>query len=289
MEPTPGPSDLLAPVRQRLVALVAAALPDVVSPPAPLRRVRDFAPARRARAGAAPILAALEDDDFRAAVARAVARAATPEPDDPASLAARAWLSRPEGWRETLAGANGQLAGDPPPNGPGPGTTPVGGDRGGDGGGDGDAPELRERLQRAERVLGDLRSENARLRHTLGEERRTTRSTLAATTRSVGEAEQARVAAEQARVVAETVAAGRDRELRQAQSLLARRGAGAGAERRAVRAERDEVTVRTRLFYARREFYKAIAGDAAADAGGRAPLEAGAAVEALRVARDEDS
>lgn len=62
--PTPTTSDLPAPVRRRLAELAASALGDLPEnevPPA-LRRVRAFAPARRAKAAAGPLLAALDGD-----------------------------------------------------------------------------------------------------------------------------------------------------------------------------------------------------------------------------------
>lgn len=230
----PGPGDLPHPVRQRLVSLVATVLPDLTAPPAPLRRVRDFAPARRARAGAVPILAALGDDDFRQSVARVVGRGAPAEQDDPPGAAARAWLSRPEGWQQQLEDALAQLTRTTQLRQDPPAATPPA-DPGGS--------HLTEQLGRAERALAEARAENARLRRTLGEERRTRRVTRAA----LQAAHDAVAEAEQARATAESAASGRERELRQAQSQLARHEAGVGAERRAVRVERDEATVRTRL------------------------------------------
>ncbi len=61
-------------VRRQLVELAAAVLGEITEAeaPVPLRRVRGFAPARRARAGAAPLAVALEREPaFRQRVAAA--------------------------------------------------------------------------------------------------------------------------------------------------------------------------------------------------------------------------
>ena len=87
-------------VRARLVSLVAASLADVSPLPASLKQVAGFAPARRARLGAAAILSELErDDELRERVAVQVRVRATDEPGD---LAVLAWLERPEGWEDAV-------------------------------------------------------------------------------------------------------------------------------------------------------------------------------------------
>jgi hypothetical protein len=58
----PGLADLPDEVRHRVHALTAEVLPEVVKLPPPLRKVADFAPARRARLGAGAMTAALESD-----------------------------------------------------------------------------------------------------------------------------------------------------------------------------------------------------------------------------------
>jgi predicted RNA-binding protein with PIN domain len=104
------------PVRQRITALVATALPSMPMDemPMPLRRVARFAPNRRARMGGQAIAAQLASDplfrqrisgrvvtdlgDLGAAVASGMAPAAA----DPVEVAALAYLSRPQGWRELI-------------------------------------------------------------------------------------------------------------------------------------------------------------------------------------------
>ncbi len=104
-------------VRRQLVELAAAVLGELDEPatPAGLRRVRGFAPARRARAGAVPLAVALEGDPaFRQRVAAAW-RALHPElaetldtgtlppAADPHVALAGAYLIRPDGWADLVA------------------------------------------------------------------------------------------------------------------------------------------------------------------------------------------
>lgn len=118
--PEEQPEPLPAPVRQRVVALAAEVLgrlPPEQVPPA-LRRIARFAPAKRARAAAVPIGAALETDPvFRERVAHAVREGlpAMAEALDrgvglPAlpleDVAAAAYLLRPDGWRQHIAAAH---------------------------------------------------------------------------------------------------------------------------------------------------------------------------------------
>ena len=107
------------PVRQRITALTAAALPGMPldEMPVPLRRVARFAPNRRARLGGQAIAAQLATDplfrqriggrivteagDLGAAVASGMAPAAA----DPVEVAALAYLARPDGWRDLVEAA----------------------------------------------------------------------------------------------------------------------------------------------------------------------------------------
>ncbi|GAB1645938.1 NYN domain-containing protein [Krasilnikovia sp. MM14-A1259] len=107
------------PVRARVTALVAAALPALAAEevPVPLRRVVRFAPNRRARLGGPAIAAQLTADplfrqrigarivtdagDLGAAITDGVAPAAA----DPVEVAALAYLARPEGWRALVEAA----------------------------------------------------------------------------------------------------------------------------------------------------------------------------------------
>jgi predicted RNA-binding protein with PIN domain len=93
-----------------VVALVSAVLPSVTPVPPSLRKVASFAPARRARLGGAAIWDALSDDDFRGHAAVQVA-AVPGDVDDPLDAAARAWLSRDEGW-EAVVGEVAQSIAD---------------------------------------------------------------------------------------------------------------------------------------------------------------------------------
>ena len=241
LEPAEGPraSDLPEPVRTRLVALVAASLPSVVQLPPALRKVADFVPARRARAGARTILAALDaDEELRARVAVQVLAQVSPDAErDSADTAALAWLTRPEGWLETLAGiaeatrdASVQHT-----------ATSAGGQ----------LDRLRERLEAAERAAKELRAahraqvdtykaEIAELRRKLGQARATERETRATAAEQVGAAEHARAGAEER-------ATAQDKELRQLRAQLARLGESSGDQRRAARSDRDEATLRARL------------------------------------------
>ncbi len=93
----------------RVVALVAAVLPSVTPVPSSLRKVAGFAPARRARLGATAIREALADDGFREHAAVQVA-AVPPRDDDPLDRAARAWLTRGDGWDDVVAAVVDDLA-----------------------------------------------------------------------------------------------------------------------------------------------------------------------------------
>jgi predicted RNA-binding protein with PIN domain len=105
------------PVRQRVIALAAAAITGMPSDevPASLRKVAQFAPNRRARLGGAAIAAQLAADlVFRQRAGARVIEAAgelgvavrdgtTPGAADPVDVAALAYLARPDGWRDVIA------------------------------------------------------------------------------------------------------------------------------------------------------------------------------------------
>src|SRR3954453_1609492 len=106
-------------VRQRITALVAAALPGLPMDEMPmqLRRVARFAPNRRARMGAQAIAAQLASDPlFRQRIGgpgvtgagdlgAAVAGGRAPAAADPVEVAALAYLARPDGWRDLIEAA----------------------------------------------------------------------------------------------------------------------------------------------------------------------------------------
>ncbi|MCB0894745.1 MAG: NYN domain-containing protein [Nocardioides sp.] len=238
---TPDPPDapvlaeLPEQVRARVVALAAEVLPAVPRLPAPVRRVADFAPARRARLGGSAIVDALDDEEFRHQVGIQVA-ARPASGSDPATDAAHAWLVRPDGWEEAVADAVRRLP-----------DRPVRGD-------DRAAREterLRARLAEAEQALRDLRAEqrgrldeikaeNTALRRRLGDTRVAEKEARAAAEQAVAE----RAAAEAA---AEERASSLERENRRLRSQVERLEADAGRVRRDARSERDEATVRARL------------------------------------------
>src|SRR5215470_13613362 len=114
--PLPEPT-LPEPVRQRVVALAAAAmsgLPADEVPPA-LRRVANFAPKQRARLGATAFAAQLSSDPlYRQRVGSwaleqagdlgaSVRDGTPPAAADPVEVAALAYLARPEGWADVIA------------------------------------------------------------------------------------------------------------------------------------------------------------------------------------------
>jgi predicted RNA-binding protein with PIN domain len=239
----PALGDLPEEVRRRVHALVAEVLPDVAKLPAPLRKVAEFTPARRARLGAGPMTAALDsDEEFRDRVAVQVVDGLS-EPvgqvmetapgDSPVTTAAVAWLVRPDGWEDVLAAALAALA-----------ERPAAPD-------DVQVEHLRRQLAAAEQGARDVRSrhreeiaglkeENAGLRRKLGETRAALREALTA-------ADESGRAADQLRGQADTAAAAADSELRRLRARVARLEEDARADRRAGRTEREESTLRARL------------------------------------------
>jgi predicted RNA-binding protein with PIN domain len=235
----PGLDTLPEPVRARVVSLAAVVLPHVAGLPAALRRVADFAPARRARLGGSALRAALADDELRDRVATQVA-ARPGRDDDPIDAAARAWLGREAGWREVVERAEETAGGR------------------GERGNRKDDPELerlRERVSAAEQAVKDARSkartqvegyksDNATLRRKLGEAR-------AAERRAREAAEEAIALAQEARTRVTSVESTSDKELRRlrarVEQLEAELTAQRSADRRTTRAGKDEATVRARL------------------------------------------
>jgi predicted RNA-binding protein with PIN domain len=231
-------------VRVRVVALAAEVLPQVASLPPALRKVAAFAPQRRARLGSTPIAAALTSDpEFREhVVAQVVARRpeladilddAPSEAADPTDVAAMAWLSRPEGWEDTFAGAVRRLE---------------------EGAGSRDTAErgrLQRRLDAAEQSVRDLRAEhrvaleelkaeNSALRRKLGEARNAQRSATASSVEVAEAAQEARIRAEAAAAAAEAETRKLRAQVEELQGMLA-------MARRDVRSGKDEATVRARM------------------------------------------
>ncbi|MEJ3745272.1 NYN domain-containing protein [Actinomycetes bacterium KLBMP 9797] len=222
-------------VRQRVVALTAAALPGVPADelPVPLRRVAKFAPNRRARLGGPAIAAQLVADplfrqrvttrvlDEAGELGAAVLDGVSPAAADPVEVAALAYLARPHNWRELVDAAGEAVRAEAD-------SAAV-------------TETIREAEQRATRAEHDravarveadkLRDELARVREELGQLREETRQL----TRSLRDA-QARerkasemLATEKGRATRAT--ADHDAELRRVRAKLAEAEATAGSVR----------------------------------------------------------
>jgi predicted RNA-binding protein with PIN domain len=110
-------------VRQRVITLAAAAITGLPADevPAALRKVAQFEPKRRAKLGGPAIAAQLAVDplfrqraggkaiEFTGELGIAVRDGAPPGAADPVDVAALAYLARPDGWRELLAGVTETL------------------------------------------------------------------------------------------------------------------------------------------------------------------------------------
>ena len=229
-------AELPEPVRVRIVALTADALPDVPKLPPAVRRVATFAPARRARLGGTAIAEALDDDDFRARVGTQVAARTTPEGADPATAAALAWLTRPDDWEVGFDDAIRRVAERPDPA----------ADRA-----DRELERLRGRLADAEQAtrelrathraqLDELKTDNATLRRKLGDTRTAEREARAA----ADDAAAARLAAE---AQAAERGAALEKENRRLRAQVERLESEASQGRRDARSGRDEATLRARV------------------------------------------
>ena len=222
-------------VRARVVAQAAEVLPDVPNLPAPVRRVAAFAPARRARLGASAIEEALADPELRERVGVQLAARPEPDPGDDAAVAARAWLTRPEGWADQVEERAARLSAAS--------ADTVARDR--------ELARVRARLAATEQEVRDLRAaegalaqahkaEHATLRRRLGEARTAEREALA-------RAERAEAAAKAAQADAASRTAELEKENRRLRAEVERREADSAQARRAARSERDEASLRARL------------------------------------------
>jgi len=220
----PEPS-LPEPVRQRITALAAAALPGLPADeiPVALRRVARFAPNRRARLGGREIAAQLASDPlFRQRVSgrvvadagdlgAAVTSGMAPAAADPVEVAALAYLARPDGWRELIEDAGDAVRADAD-------SAAV-------------VNQVRDAEQRAARAEHDravakveadkLRDELARVREELGQLREETRNTARALRESQAAQKRASdlLATEKGRV--SRVAADQESEVRRLRTRLA--------------------------------------------------------------------
>jgi len=244
---TPTPPTLPEPVRQRVLALAAQALGAMPAAdiPAPLRRFATFAPARRAKLSASVLGPTLETDDhFRKLVAFEVRQLQpelgdavadrTPVPAaDPVEVAALAYLLRPDGWEDVVAGAAQAVASSTPAT------------------DEGQLARLTEQLDQARtearqtrdklrEQIAELKQENTVLRRKLNESRL---RVAAAEEEAARRTEDA--AGADARVAAAKAEA--DRELRKLKSRIAELEEVEQAVKRTAGQERELASVRLRL------------------------------------------
>jgi predicted RNA-binding protein with PIN domain len=231
-----------------LAAEALGALPETEVPPG-LRKIRRFAPARRARAGAAPLALALErEPGFRRQVA-ALWRAADPElaaaveadeltPTlDPVSAAAGVYLSRPEGWPQRLeiwlnAVTADELAGERRER--------AEAERDG-------IATLRADLTRAQEAATAAEAARAELAEELAKLRREQRKLRADADRARSATREAERRAEQEREQLTAALAERDELIRLAERQLVQAQEELAAARRSARDGRSLAEVRTRL------------------------------------------
>lgn len=232
-------------VRTRVLTLVADVLPDVAQLPAPLRKVAGFAPARRARLGAAAITAGLDDAGLRDRIAHQVSVRRQDElralrdgtMHDALEAAALDWLVRPQGWTRRLDDSVSVVAEQAAHQ-----AQVVAAAR---------DERWQQRAEQAEAELREVRasykqqvegykSEVAQLRRKLGEARAKGRDVDQEAVRAAREAEEARAAAEVA-------LAAREKEVRRLRAEVERLEAEAQEGRRGTRSEREHATARTRV------------------------------------------
>ena len=253
------PVVLAEPVRQRLVQIasdvlgrLAADTPEEV--PASLRAIARFTAAKRVRLGAAVLSAALDaDEQFRGRVAELVAdatpqlveavRDSRPTPaSDPMDTAVVAYLVRPDGWRQVVAGITARWSDER--SGREAAAEEIARLRA-------ELAETRARLRaesaRAEQAVAAAAAGSAdeatRLRNSLRV--RTGELRAAERERDAARAELDRHAAERERAAAE--AAGLQAELVQLRARVGELERTAGSARRGSRAEREVDDARLRL------------------------------------------
>ncbi|MGH3385798.1 MAG: NYN domain-containing protein [Nocardioidaceae bacterium] len=230
-------------VRHRVVGLAADALGTLAAEhvPATLRRVADFAPARRARLAATQIAAVLEsDDEFRERVAAQVRGAVpdlatalddgtTPPAADPVEVAAVAYLLRPEGWKDLVDNAR---------------TT----------GPQAVSPVHEETVDRLQRQLSETRGEVRATRDkardklaTIKTENAELRRKLADTRQRLRDAESRAMESVEQREVQAAAATHLEAEIRRLRARVTELEASTSASKRAVRDEREQATIRSRL------------------------------------------
>ncbi len=221
-------------LRLRVVALVSAVLPSITPVPPPLRKVAGFAPARRARLGGSLIWAALAEDEFRGHAAIQVA-AVPVGTDDPLDGAARAWLTRDEGWQARVDAVAETLASEDVRD-------------------DHDRAELGRLTAQVAALQAELaavkadhrlaldgaRADHKVLRQRLGEARSSLRS-------AESERDAAVVARDEAAAAAEAVTRTAEGDVRRLRAQLEEAESGRAVQRRDARSDRDAATIRARL------------------------------------------
>lgn len=248
-EPEDLPPVLPDAVRRALVGLAAEVLPRLPEPevPASLRRVRGFAPAKRAAAGAAALAAALERDPvFRVAVAggwrerhpelaEALDAGTWPAAADPVQHAVGLYLSRPEGWTPravtVLAGLQEQEASERAKPAEQPGRLEA----------------LERQATRWREQAEQDRAATADLQEQLAQARRELRRLRADADRARAQARDATAERDKLRAEADQVRAEHDAALLAAQERVRRAEAETAQARRAARDGRSLAGARARL------------------------------------------
>jgi predicted RNA-binding protein with PIN domain len=236
---------LTEPVRQRLVQIAAQVLARMPSDevPAALRTIARFTHAKRVRLGSAGLAAALDaDDGFRAKVAefvvegtpqlaQAVREGTSTAASDPLDTAVVAYLTRPDGWTDTLAQATALWAGQRGQ-----------GDRSSDQIGKlrAELAELRARAKgepaRLKKALLEAEGSSTAESHDL---RRQLRARTAELRESSRDVEHAKLGLAEALRANENALAAHEAELRRLRSRITDLERTAEAARRGVRADRD--------------------------------------------------
>jgi predicted RNA-binding protein with PIN domain len=236
---------LVEPARQQVIGLAAEVLGrlPIDDVPAPLRAIARFAPAKRQRLGGVALASALDaDEGFRARVAETIVET-SPEltaavrdgtstaAADPVDVAVVAYLTRPDGWENTLVAANRRWLAER-------------------GGATGNKNEIERLRAEVSELRAQLRGEPARLREAVaaaGAEREAElanlRRTLRDRTRELRAAERDRetalAEAAELRARLDAQAAAHDAELRRQRARQAEAERSAESARRESRAGRD--------------------------------------------------
>lgn len=248
-EPEDPPPVLPDAVRRAVVGLAAEVLPRLPEPEVPvsLRRVRGFAPTKRAGAGASALAAALERDPvFRVAVAsgwrdrhpelaEALDAGTWPAAADPVQHAAGLYLGRPQGWEPRLAAVLAGLREQEAAGRAAPAEPP------------GRVEALERQVARWRDQAEQDRATAAELQEQLGQARRELRRLRADADRARAQARDATAELDKLRSEADQVRAEHLAALEAAQERVRRAEADAAQARRAAREGRSLAGARARL------------------------------------------